>query len=248
MPRGVTQIGQFAIIPLWVVERCKDPGALRLYTWLAARYANQKHEAWPSQTTLAADLEVSTDSVQRHLQMLRDCGVLCTVRRGGTGKGAQPMVYVLVQVDPEQSRTDAVLDGEAKPHVRGGKAANDPIAIRKNQIQEPDPSTPVTATEQMFRDRPDLRPQPLPPRKRKGKHATHVFCGSYMCVDADKHARFEKRWQVAAGDDDLDLLGTYKDVEKEFGESGSTENPAFFLEKYFTKLLQDEFGRDQARA
>lgn len=249
------QIGPFAIIPLWLIQRCSSGDALRLYGWLAAKYcAGHDLECWPTQAVLSEDLSRSVDRIQQDLKLLRDLGAVETERVIGASGQLERLKYNLVQLDPTLNRENAVqgvglnrTSTATQPQIRGSnKEIQTQVPIPKSTEAVEGPAR--NATEQYLREHPELRPAPRVPKKRTGKHATHVFCGSYFCVDAEKHARFEKRWLVAAGDDDLDLLGTYKDIEKDFETSGSTSNPAFFLEKAFTQLLENEFGRDQARA
>jgi DNA-binding transcriptional MocR family regulator len=80
----VEQRDPFAIVPLWLVDLA-SPAALRLYAWIGAKYASgAAGTAWPSQTTLAADLGASERSVRRWLDELAELGAIRIQYRPGT--------------------------------------------------------------------------------------------------------------------------------------------------------------------
>jgi hypothetical protein len=242
------QIGPFAILPLWLIQRCNDGDALRLYSWLGAKYcAGHDLECWPTQAILSEDLSRSIDRIQKDIKVLRDLGAVRTERVIGENGQLERLRYFLVQVDPTLNRENAVQGGDLSRESTATQPQNCG-SNKEIQTQVPIPSTdkPISATEELHRRRPDLRPEPLKPRKRKGKHATHVFCGNVICVDQDKHARFENRIRAAGGNpdeirllDDADGHGLYFDWDQEFE---GTDHPNFYLEKRFAAALKEEFG------
>lgn len=115
------QMGPFVLIPVWVLERCQDPRALRLYGFLA-KYANREGRAWPTRQQLAADMGISVPTVTRLLTVLREIGVLKTTRRHRSSDGAVVgLDFLVMQVEPAelgaevQKLTSEPMDDDADP-------------------------------------------------------------------------------------------------------------------------------------
>ncbi len=82
-PRRLTSdVGRFAIVPLWLLETGISDRALRLFAMLAARWADRDGVAWPSLETLAAAIGAPhRKAVTRAARELEACGALRIERR-----------------------------------------------------------------------------------------------------------------------------------------------------------------------
>lgn len=132
-----SQIGPFVIIPVWVLERCTDPRALRLYAVLAT-YANSEGRAWPSTRELASEMDVSARSIERAIDLLRKAGALRTeVRRNAHGS-VVGLDFVVIQANPQaansggQSQSSLLLQQTAKS---GGQSATSQTDTSGGQSQ-----------------------------------------------------------------------------------------------------------------
>lgn len=91
-----SQVGPYAAIPVWILDRCKDANAIHVYAILARR-ANQERRAWPGNERIAADMGgVSTRTVQRGLDVLRQAGAIVTEPRRNQNGVILGTQYVLL--------------------------------------------------------------------------------------------------------------------------------------------------------
>jgi hypothetical protein len=138
--------GPFAIIPEWLVLSSLSHGAVRLYALLGL-YADWKDGvAWPSRNTLARDLKVSKDSIDRWVKELTDAGALMVERRLAPLEGDsevrmnQTSLYTVIRIKQEGGRTRAAR-GKVAP--RGGRidaargGGKDAALTRTNKELEP---------------------------------------------------------------------------------------------------------------
>ena len=218
-----TQIGPFIAIPVRVLERCRDAPAIHLYAWLS-KYANQDRKAWPGQTRLAKDMGVSLRSMHRALETLKGAGVVTTsqIREGGVVVGTE---YVLV----------ALLESVYMPPVARRLPTQDDSTCQNLH------ATGDTVTRSIEELDPTVRTSKK--AKKTRRHLPHIYCGDHFCVEYEKHERFERR-MVAAGIDkaDVDLKAMYATWDRAFGEAGTTDHPALWLEKQFAAALKAEHG------
>jgi hypothetical protein len=91
-------IGRFAIVPEWLLRTASDE-AVKLYAFLGAVWANQRHEAYPSLTTIADDMKCKPGKVKRVMRELVDIGAVTVKRRRKSDGTAVSNFYVL---HPEQ--------------------------------------------------------------------------------------------------------------------------------------------------
>lgn len=114
-----TDVGRFAIVPLWVAERLAgDPAALRLFILLAGKYADlDTGECFPKQETLAAALGVSDRTVRDAARALIQAEALTVERRGKTsgGGGRTSNLYRLHFAAPTYRKSGAPLTGSTVP-------------------------------------------------------------------------------------------------------------------------------------
>lgn len=84
--------------------RLKGDSTTKLLLIVLADYANDDRQAWPSVTTLAAEVEVGDRTIQRSLRKLEDMGLIGPGDQRltkGYPKGQKPVVY---QVFPDHKR------------------------------------------------------------------------------------------------------------------------------------------------
>jgi hypothetical protein len=106
------QMGPFAMVPVWLLERCKDSRAIHLYATLG-RFANREGRAWPARQALAEALDVSSRSLDRAIASLVEAGGLQTSLRHRADGAVIGVDYLLVQIDPS-SESDLLATGGEK--------------------------------------------------------------------------------------------------------------------------------------
>jgi hypothetical protein len=107
------QIGTFAIVPVWVLEQCRDARAIHLYAVLAKHANRHSRRAWPKLPQLAQAMATSERSVERAIAVLRDSGALRTERRRRPDGAVIGLDYILVQVDPRAAQQPATGGGKS---------------------------------------------------------------------------------------------------------------------------------------
>lgn len=109
------QHGPFAVVPLALITSGLKPGPIALYALMAAKWANRDHECWPSRATIAGELHVSEDTVDRWVDQLVDSGWLTvthTVRPDG-GKGANRYKLRISAGSPMGTDAEGVVGTDA---------------------------------------------------------------------------------------------------------------------------------------
>lgn len=120
LPRVVSDLGQFAIVPLWLARQASGP-AVRLFAILHAEWADRDTgRLWPTHRTIANAAGIHPGSVRRLLDELRDLGAVSWHPRYDAAGDLTSNVYTL-------------------HHARGGtrnSARTGPrISARENQNQ-----------------------------------------------------------------------------------------------------------------
>jgi len=177
----------FAAVPCWVIERVTDPVALRVYTYIAWRYANAKRHAFPSEERLAKDLSCSRSTIQRALRKLRVADALIVVRPRKADGHYGGNLYRLPLDDPRDtfanlspnpsdnsSTVEAEHATQASPETHGLDVQEQPIFAGQHQAS---PETHDHASD-LTHQEPDLLKQPNPkeepdPRSHFGLRAVH---------------------------------------------------------------------------
>ena len=110
----ITTTGPVAIVPLFLLEdQTVCHGAIRLWGILYAKWADQEGHHTPSRSELAAQLDQSTDTIDRWIKQLRDAGVLNIIPQATPQHRRVPNRYELNIVRP--SRTHAAPPSAPKP-------------------------------------------------------------------------------------------------------------------------------------
>jgi hypothetical protein len=151
MKRFRSDVGRFAIVPEWIVDRA-SAGAVKLFAVLGAKYADRDGlGAHPSRRRLADDLGVSMPTVDRLLRELVEAGALLSTPRTTATGGTAATEYQLRLANPE--KLSPVLQGVVASDKGGNHSRHDPvkngdtpsIAIDPesgSRINDPDPATP----------------------------------------------------------------------------------------------------------
>ena len=84
----------------WAIKsRVGDP-TLKVLLIAICNYANQDCECWYSQAVLARDSEVSTRTIRRGLEKLREMGMIETTERRRTDGGNSTLLIRVLMDDP----------------------------------------------------------------------------------------------------------------------------------------------------
>jgi len=95
-----TDIGSFAIVPLWLLEAGVSPGAITTFALLWAKWADKEGRCWPSHASIADALGTSERTARRYLTELEGTGALSVTARWAS-KGAQTSnIYTLHAARP----------------------------------------------------------------------------------------------------------------------------------------------------
>ena len=237
------EIGRYAIVPLWLIERCHEPQALRLYALLTAKYGNPEHRAWATYSKLSKDLRVSTKSIERSVLYLRQLGALSTERRCDTKGALLGLDYLIHQVPPP----DTGVCQDSPLNDTGVATPPTPVSVsNKEDPDKKDPDKNSTASS-AFSDRIKAlsvkAPRSIRTKKapRQDRHASHVYCGDRFCVTDKAQESFRKALGSAA--DEWDAKAWYREMEGELGDGPA--NVWDILWAKFRQMVKDEFGGDQ---
>jgi DNA-binding transcriptional MocR family regulator len=95
-----TEIGPWALVPLWVTAKA-SPVALKLYALLAAKWADREsHSCFPAKRSIAQSLGTSESTVERALRELVGIGAIEVRPRFRVDGGPTSNLYVLKQSPP----------------------------------------------------------------------------------------------------------------------------------------------------
>lgn len=151
--RLLSDVGRFAIVPLWLLLTDVSNTAIRLFALLAAKYADRDGACFPSRLRLAADLRArSKRTVDTAIDELERVGAVEVERRATKGLH-QSNVYVLHYADPATRARGVADEGGAKICTTPGAEECATLAqlsargvvqsvAPKPDLSDPDPSTP----------------------------------------------------------------------------------------------------------
>jgi hypothetical protein len=200
-----TDIGQYAIVPLWLVQSDISHTALRVFALLAGKYANRTtQECWPSHQRIADDLHVHRNTVAAGIAELVERGILVQRHRAANGLKTSNH-YTLQFIKPAGFRctTDSAtlhnplcivaqptvqplhnpLCNVAQPTVHKPESV-DPELVNQKEV----PRAPVNA----------LVESPLAWHKRHGSHVQQ-FC-DWVCFPQELASQFANRASLTDAD------------------------------------------------
>ena len=117
-----SDIGPFAIVPLWLIQSGVTPGAVTCFALMWAKWADKEGECWPSHTSIAREMEVTERSVKRYLAELSEVGAVMVVNRLRDDGSQTSNLYLLNASRPDTG-------------VRGGGHQLPTNHTQKNQTQ-----------------------------------------------------------------------------------------------------------------
>lgn len=138
-----SDIGPFAIVPLWLIKRGVSSTAIHLYATLAAVYADKEGKSWPSRAALAESMSCSTDTIDRAVKELVHVQALVKERRWRSegAFGQKSNGYTLRYAKPGEESPQ--ICGDHEPHQR---VSSEPQNTGSNHTHiEPDPDPALRA-------------------------------------------------------------------------------------------------------
>lgn len=143
-----SDIGQWAMVPLWLVEDA-SPNAIAVYALLGAKWLNREtKDCWPSHTTISKILGVSVSTVRRSLVELEGMKALVIEPRVDNEGRQSSNRYTLLTVPPDAILNRGVFTREQGEVVTGDGVPcspmnNEPESIEPESIEPPSaPSSP----------------------------------------------------------------------------------------------------------
>lgn len=125
--RARSDIGPFAIVPDWLLRSAVSDRALRLFA-LLARYADRDMEAFPSRSTLAADLNTSRDSIDRAVKELIAIGAVRVEHRHDPSGDLTSNLYQITFAAP--GNVGVVAATMRPPTITGAATVAAPVRHR----------------------------------------------------------------------------------------------------------------------
>lgn len=114
----ITEIGPWAMVPVWVLAKGLKPATLVTYVALRS-FADQRGGAYPRAETIAERAHLAVGTVRNGIQELRAKGLLTTTERRRADGSLAGLVYKLFDVDPSPNQG-------AEPRRKGGKPGPKP--------------------------------------------------------------------------------------------------------------------------
>ncbi len=112
----VSDVGQFAIVPTWLLTSGVSDRAVRLFACLAAKHADFKTgKAVPSRRVLAADLGCSLSSADRAIDELTEVGALTVEQRQANNGDFISNIYRIRIAKPEGLQQEEARVDQAGP-------------------------------------------------------------------------------------------------------------------------------------
>ena len=142
----------WAATPNEVLQDPSLPATAKAVFAVLASYADEEGRAWPAVKTLAAALGMSTNTVERHLQHLRDYGLVQWEVRS-TPRGRQRFYGVWKPGAPKPMRVPSSAEGS--PHQEGGVYPNEGVGVYPSEGQEQEPENQEPLEQLPAADAPD---------------------------------------------------------------------------------------------
>lgn len=98
-----SDIGPFAIIPLWLIKSGISPGAIVTFALMWAKWADKQGECWPSHARIAEHMNISERTTKRYIEELGSVGAITVVHRQRDDGSQTSNFYVLHAVPPRDT-------------------------------------------------------------------------------------------------------------------------------------------------
>lgn len=126
----------------WVLEQSESRGFPRLVMIALANHANDTHECWPSQRTIAREAGVSTGMVPKAVAELVDLGEIEIVAPGDARRSTRYRLRF-----PQRSPGEHSPDDERSPGERSARSMRERSAHAMREQNHQEPSRTVNAAE-----------------------------------------------------------------------------------------------------
>lgn len=118
-----SDIGRFAIVPLWLVKRCNATknGAAALSVFIALHnWADRDRACFPSVASIAEQAGISTPSAARGIKTLQELGALTVIARYVPGtRERTSSLYRMHHAEPPVDSTYPQIRGDMSHQIRG---------------------------------------------------------------------------------------------------------------------------------
>lgn len=118
-----SQMGQFAMVPVWVMSMDLTPNEFRIYTAIRS-FSNMAGTCWPRMRTISDRARCSIKAVQNAVQKFRRLGLVSTVKIfNKDNDGLDRLEYHLADLDPREwdvrprTKTPATCRDGGVPHT-----------------------------------------------------------------------------------------------------------------------------------
>ena len=182
-PTHLRGIGAFGMIPEWLLVSDISSTAKVLFAWMACKYANRSTWAcWPGQARLAADLNVSANTIGAALKELISVGAVTKRKRMHASGAPATNYYQLMFLDTPEKLGIPKKTVDTYPKKTGDiypKKTWDKPEVHEQEVHEPE-----------VRVAP-LVESPLQFHKRHGSHVSQ-FC-DWVCLPQELAHQFATR-------------------------------------------------------
>lgn len=218
-----TDIGQYAIVPLWVVQSDLSATAVRVFALLAGKYAHRvTHDCWPSLQRIADDLAIHRNTAKAAIAELVDRGVL-TRRQRGNEAGQTSNHYTLRFVAPDSFRASAGAPPRTENSPPSDRKLSPPRTENRpppglKTVHEPESGEPESenqretarATADVSQRPAALIDSPLQWHRRHGSHVADMC--DWVCLPQELASQYATR----AGMTDAEVLAWAKQVRQDW--------------------------------
>lgn len=133
-----TDIGQYGIIPLWLLNTGVSSRAIHLYSILVCKYADKTGQSYPTRKTLATDLGgVHEISVDRAVKELEGVGALKVTRKRKTEAGDYSSNLYHITLVRSGGNTEVTTGGDMRVTTGGNTGVEQTISNSNHPHKEP---------------------------------------------------------------------------------------------------------------
>ncbi len=127
----VTEIGPWAMVPVWVLSKGLKPATLVTYVALRS-FADRAGGARPRAETIAERAHLSVGTVRNSIQELRSKGLLVTSERRRPDGSLAGLTYKLFDIDPSPQQAAEPRRKGAKPGPKPGQKPSSEAGTSSN--------------------------------------------------------------------------------------------------------------------
>ncbi len=153
-----SDIGQFGIVPMWLIDVQVGSNAIHVFAVIAGKWADrQSGYAWPSVRTIAEATGMSENTVRVAIAALEQAGALRVERRRGDDGKDLTNRYRLLYAHPKRREGSGFEDGGRVQILKGeGAKLPDRTSIR-TRISEPESVRPLAQSSMFAEEQAETR-------------------------------------------------------------------------------------------